>query len=174
MSRYHKTNGVLILGIGNVLMGDEGVGVRVVEYLQKAQLPDGVECLDGGTGSFLLLGPMQQAKKVILIDATVDGARAGTVRRLRPRFSTEYPRTLTAHDIGLKDLLDAFYLMGQPADVTLFAVSIDPLGDLALELSTEVETIVPELAQAILAEAGSREHLFAFASQPAEDSLTVE
>ena len=50
----------------------------------------------------------------------------------------------------------------------------DPLGDLAVELSTEVETIVPELAQAILAEAGSREHLFAFACQPAEDSLTVE
>lgn len=175
MSRYPKTTGVLILGIGNVLMGDEGVGVRVVEHLQKAQLPDGVECLDGGTGSFLLLGPMQQAKKVILIDATVDGARAGTVHRLRPRFSTEYPRTLTAHDIGLKDLLDAFYLMGDPADVTLFAVSIDPLHDLTVDLSTEVHRIVPELAQAILDEAGSREHLRSFATcQTAGDRHTVE
>jgi hydrogenase maturation protease len=156
-------------------MGDEGVGVRVVEYLQKAQLPNGVECLDGGTGSFLLLGPMQGAKKVILIDATVDGARAGTVRRLSPQFSTEYPRTLTAHDIGLKDLLDVFYLMDDPADVTLFAVSIDPLGDLTVELSTEVASIVPELAQAILAEAGSRKHWFAFASCPAaEDRDAVE
>jgi len=164
MNTNHKTAGVLILGIGNVLMGDEGVGVHVVERLQEATLPDGVECLDGGTGSFLLLEPMQQAKRVILIDATVDGAPAGTVRRLRPRFSKEYPRTLTAHDIGLKDLLDAFYLLGQPDDVTLFAVSIDPLQDLSVELSPEVSAILPEVAQAILAEAVSREHSSASAS----------
>jgi hydrogenase maturation protease len=153
MNPSHKTAGVLILGIGNLLMGDEGVGVRVVERLQEATLPDGVECLDGGTGSFLLLEPMQQANRVILIDATVDGAPVGTVRRLRPRFSKEYPRTLTAHDIGLKDLLDAFYLLGQPPDVTLFAVSIDPLQDLSVELSPEVSAIVPEVAMAVLAEA---------------------
>lgn len=153
MNTNHETAGVLILGIGNVLMGDEGVGVHVVERLQESTLPDGVQCLDGGTGSFLLLGPMQQAKRVILIDATVDGAPAGTIRRLRPRFSREYPRTLTAHDIGLKDLLDAFYLLGQPADVTLFAVSIDALQDLRVDLSPEVNSIVPDVAQAILAEA---------------------
>jgi hydrogenase maturation protease len=164
MSTNHKTTGVLILGIGNVLMGDEGVGVHVVEWLQETTLPEGVECLDGGTGSFVLLEPMQQARRVILIDATVDSAPAGTVRRLQPRFSKEYPRTLTAHDIGLKDLLDAFYLLGQPADVTLFAVSIDPLQDLSVELSPEVNAIVPEVAQQILAEAVCREHASASAS----------
>lgn len=147
--------GALILGIGNVLMGDEGIGVHVIDHLQEGVLPEGVTCLDGGTGSFLLLGPMQQATRVILVDAAIDGEPAGTVRRLRPRFSKEYPRTLTAHDIGLKDLLDAFYLLGQPADVTLFAVSIDPLQDLSVELSPVLNAIVPEVAQAILAEAVS-------------------
>ena len=164
MNTNHKTAGVLILGIGNVLMGDEGVGVHVVERLQEATLPDGVECLDGGTGSFLLLEPMQQAVRVILIDATVDGAPAGSVRRLRPRFSKEYPRTLTAHDIGLKDLLDAFYLLSRQPDVTLFAVSIDPLQDLTVDLSPGVSAIVPDVAKAILAEAVSRERASAFAS----------
>ena len=159
MKTSHKTAGVLILGIGNVLMGDEGVGVHVVDRLQEGPLPDGVECLDGGTGSFLLLGPMQQATRVILVDATVDGAPAGTVRRLRPRFSKDYPRTLTAHDIGLKDLLDAFYLLDQPADVTLFAVSIDPLQDLGVELSAEIKPILPEVARAILVEAVSPERI---------------
>jgi len=165
MNTSHKTAGVLILGIGNVLMGDEGVGVHVVERLQEATLPDGVECLDGGTGSFLLLEPMQQASRVILIDATVDGAPAGTMRRLRPRFSKEYPRTLTAHDIGLKDLLDAFYLLGQPADVTLFAVSIDPPQDLSVELSPEVNAIVPEVARSVMAEAVCGERACASASR---------
>lgn len=147
-----KPTEVLVLGIGNVLMGDEGVGVRAVERLREIQLPNGVECLDGGTGGFHLLGPMQDARRVVLIDATADGAPVGTVRRLRPCFSADYPRTLTAHDIGLKDLLDAFYLLGEGPDVTLFAVSIPPLNELGLELSSEVNAIVPRLAELVLAE----------------------
>jgi hydrogenase maturation protease len=151
-SKSEKTK-ILILGIGNVLMGDEGIGVHVVNSLEKtAPLPAGVDLLDGGTGSFLLLEPMQTADKVILIDATIDGAKAGTVRRLRPRFSTDYPRTLTAHDIGLKDLLDAFYLLGEPPEVTLFAISIPPLREMELELSPELRPVVPEVAQMVLAE----------------------
>lgn len=140
---------LLVLGIGNVLMGDEGVGVHVVRHLEKAEFPDGVELLDGGTGSFLLLDPMQLARKVILIDATLDDNPPGTVRRLVPRFSTDYPRTLCAHDIGLKDLLDAFYLLGHPVDIVLFAISIAPLQDMGLELSPELAARVPEVAELI-------------------------
>lgn len=143
---------VLILGIGNVLMGDEGIGVSVVRELEKTVLPRGVELLDGGTGSFLLLEPMQAAEKVILIDATIDGGATGDVRRLRPRFARDYPRTLTAHDIGLKDLLDAFYLLGKPPEVTLFAVSIAPPGDLATRLSPELAAVVPKVARMVLQE----------------------
>ncbi|MBK7597722.1 MAG: HyaD/HybD family hydrogenase maturation endopeptidase [Acidobacteria bacterium] len=147
----HKSD-TLILGIGNILMGDEGVGVRVVEEIQKARLPVNVTCLDGGTGSFLLLDPMQSAEKVILIDATVDGAPAGTLRRLQPRFSSDYPRTLTAHDIGLKDLLDTFYLLGNQPEVVLYAVSIPPLHEMGLDLTPQVASRIPEIARQILAE----------------------
>ncbi len=141
---------ILILGIGNVLMGDEGVGIHVVHYLQDTPLPDGVECLDGGTGGFHLLEHIQRAKKVILIDATIDHSPPGTIRCLRPRFATDYPPSLTAHDIGLKDLLDAFYLLGDQADVLLFAVSIPPIQKLSLELSPEIASVVPNLAKRIL------------------------
>ena len=140
---------ILILGIGNVLMGDEGVGVHVIRHLENMPLPEGVACLDGGTGSFLLLEPMQRAEKVILIDATIDGAPAGTVRRLTPRYSKDYPRTLTAHDIGLKDLLDAFYLLGNVPEVVLFAVSIAPLQGIGMELSPEITAVVPEVARRV-------------------------
>ena len=150
----NKTNKLLILGIGNILMGDEGVGVRVVNEVQKAELPADVECLDGGTGSFLLLEPMQSAEKVILIDACIDGAEAGEVRKLRPKYSKDYPKTLTAHDIGLKDLLDAFYLMGERVpDVTLFAVSIPPLSEMDLELSPRLSAAVPRIAKLVRREA---------------------
>jgi hydrogenase maturation protease len=146
---------VLVLGIGNVLMGDEGIGVHVVRYLEERELPEGVVCLDGGTGSLTLLEPMQSAGRVVLVDATIDGSAPGTVRRLRPHFSSDYPRTLAAHDIGLKDLLDAFYLLGEAIDVTLFAVSIETPGDTTLELSDALAAAVPEIARQVLAEAGT-------------------
>jgi len=140
---------LLVLGIGNILMGDEGIGVEVVRQLAGRSLPSGVTCLDGGTGGFNLLGPMQEADHVVLVDATVDGAPVGSVRRLRPRYSTDYPRTLTAHDVGLKDLLDVFYLLGDPPEVTLFAVSIAPLQDMRLGLSAALAARVPAIAAQI-------------------------
>ena len=101
MAENPEAKRVLVLGIGNVLMGDEGVGVSVVQQLDRANLPAGVEYLDGGTGSFQLLEPLGRARRVILIDATDDGRPVGSVTRLTPRFSSDYPRRLTAHDIGL-------------------------------------------------------------------------
>jgi hydrogenase maturation protease len=151
----NREGGTLILGVGNTLMGDEGVGVRVIEHLEGTPLPDGVRTLDGGTGGLVLLGPMQEADKIVLVDATLDDRPAGTVRKLRPRFSKDYPRTLTAHDIGLKDLLDAFYLTGRGApDVTLFAVSIQEIPELSTELSPEIQAVVPEVARQVLDEVG--------------------
>lgn len=152
MAMTERSGDLLVLGIGNLLMGDEGVGVHVVRYLEKFGVPEGVELLDGGTGSFLLLEPMNRARRIILIDATLDDQQPGTVRRIEPKFSTDYPRTLTAHDIGLKDLLDTFYLLGHPVEIVLFAVSIAAFQEISLDLSPGVAARVPGIAQLILQE----------------------
>ena len=151
---------VLVLGIGNTLLGDEGVGVAVVDHLRAhGGLPADVLCLDGGTGSMVLLEPMRAAQRMILVDATADGAPPGTHHRLTPRFSSDFPPSLTAHDIGLRDLLDSFYLLGEAPEVVLYAISIRFPQDLGLELSPEVAAVVPRVAEGIrrelLAEAGS-------------------
>lgn len=146
---------VLVLGVGNVLMGDEGVGVHVVRLIDQAPLPPYVRCLDGGTGSFLLLEPMQQAGRIVLIDATIDGNAPGTLRRLFPRFSSDYPATLTAHDIGLKDLLDAAYLLGGPLDVTLYTISIAALQGVGTELSPSIAQRIDAIARTILDDVSS-------------------
>jgi hydrogenase maturation protease len=144
---------ILVLGIGNILLGDEGVGVHAVREFEKLDLPDNVECMDGGTGGLILLEPMQNADHVIIIDATMDGAPAGTVRRLSPKFSKDYPVSLTAHDIGLKDLLDTFYLTDKIPRVTLFAVSIEPLKEgLSLDLSSEIEEKLDQIGALVLKE----------------------
>lgn len=149
MSANEKT---LVLGLGNVIMGDEGVGVHVVRALETLTLPANVECLDGGTGGFILLEPLQSAGHIILIDATDDGNPQGTVTRTTPRFSQDYPPTLTAHDIGVKDLLDAFYMQGGEREVVLYAISIDPKQPISLDLSPACAAARDEAVRHIAAE----------------------
>ena len=149
-------NKTLVLGLGNIIMGDEGVGVHVVRAVEKHlavhPLPGAVECLDGGTGGFILLEPLQSAARVILIDAAADGNPEGTVTRTTPRFSHDYPPTLTAHDIGVKDLLDVFYMQGGGPDVVLYAITIDPNQHISMELSPTATKAAEEAVQRIVAE----------------------
>lgn len=142
----------LVLGLGNILMSDEGVGVHVVRALATHTLPADVECLDGGTGGFTLVEPMQQAGRVVMIDAASDGNPIGTVTRTVPRFTRDYPPTLTAHDIGIKDLLDLFHMMEDRPEVTLYAITIDPHQPISLELSSVVKKGAEEAVERILAE----------------------
>lgn len=145
----------LVLGLGNVILGDEGVGVHVVRALEKHTLPPDVECLDGGTGGFVLLEPLQNAGRIVMIDAAADGNPVGTVTRTTPRFSRDYPPTLTAHDIGVKDLLDVFYIQGGGPEVVLYAIAIDPKQPISMELSPEIAKAAEETVTRILAELAS-------------------
>jgi hydrogenase maturation protease len=146
------TEKTLVLGLGNVLMGDEGIGVHVVRALELHTLPEGVECLDGGTGGFVLLEPLQSAGRIVLVDAAADGNPIGTVTRTTPRFSRDYPPTLTAHDIGVKDLLDVFYIQGGEREVVLYAITIDPQQPIRMSLSAGGEKAAEEAVRRILAE----------------------
>ena len=146
---------ILVLGLGNTLMSDEGVGVHVVRALATHTLPPNVECLDGGTGGFVLLEPLQQADRIIMVDAAADGNPIGTVTRTTPRFSRDYPPTLTAHDVGIKDLLDLFYMLDGGREVILYAISIDPQQPISLNLSPLMQQAANSAVGQILAELAS-------------------
>lgn len=142
----------LVLGLGNVLMSDEGVGVHVVRAIEQHVLPANVECLDGGTGGFILLEPMQQADRILMIDAAADSNPIGTVTRTVPRFSRDYPPTLTAHDVGIKDLLDLFYMLDGGREVVLYAITIDPHQPISMSLSPEIAAAADIAIDRIVAE----------------------
>jgi hydrogenase maturation protease len=142
----------LVLGLGNTLMGDEGVGVHVVRDLENRVLPAGVGCLDGGTGGFVLLEPLQNADRIVMIDAAADGNPVGTITRITPRFSSEYPPTLTAHDVGVKDLLDIFYILGGDCEVVLFAITIDPHQPITLSMSPRIAKAASDVVELIVTE----------------------
>ena len=138
------------MGIGNYLMADEGVGVHLVERLSAIDLPPGVDLLDGGTGGFHLLEYFEQYPRVILIDATLDGRPPGTIRRIKPRFASDFPQAMSTHDIGLKDLVGALQLLGRMPEIDLFVVSIESIQDQGIELTPAIEQIMPILEHNVL------------------------
>jgi len=139
----------LILGIGNYLMGDEGIGVHVANRMQQEVWPSGFDVLDGGTGGFHLLEYFENYPHVILVDATLDGNTPGTIRMIKPRFASDFPPAMSTHDIGLKDLVSALHLLDKMPDIDLFVVSIISIQQQGIELSPEIERVVPVIIDRI-------------------------
>jgi hydrogenase maturation protease len=136
---------ILVLGIGNYLMGDEGVGVHVAEALLKRPLPAHVDVLDGGTGGFHLLEYFELYKTVILVDATLGDYPIGTIRLIKPKFAHDFPMAMSTHDIGLKDMVGALQLLGTMPEIHLFVVSIESLQQQGIELTQEISDVLPKL-----------------------------
>lgn len=145
-----KSNSILVLGVGNYLMGDEGIGVHTIQELSKLELPEYIDILDGGTGGFLLLNCFEAYKTVIFVDATIDGKPEGTISLLRPKFAADFPSALSVHDVGLKDMIEAVYLMEKVPDIHLFTVSIEKLDPMTVELNLKVKTALPKLIDQIM------------------------
>ncbi len=142
---------VLILAVGNLLMGDEGVGVHTLRALEHEPLVPGARLLDGGVAGVNLLEDIQRARAVIMIDATRDGSPAGTVKLLRPKTVGAIPQGLSAHDFGLKDLFAAAALLGAMPDVHLFTISVVEVKPMCIELSPPVASAIPEVLHAVRA-----------------------
>jgi hydrogenase maturation protease len=132
----------LILGIGNLLLSDEGIGVHVIRELQQQDLPRNVELLDGGTGGFHLLGFFRDHEFLVIIDASLDGKPPGTVTVTQPRFANDFPRVLSSHDIGLRDLIESATLLGELPRMFLITVSIASDQAMGLELSPPVTAAI--------------------------------
>ena len=135
-------NKILVLGIGNILLRDEGAGIHVISGLEAEGYKD-ADLMDGGTGGFHLLGFIQSYRTVIIIDASLDEYPAGHVRLLHPKFAKDFPGQLSAHEIGLKDLLDSAFLLGNMPDIHLVAISIKDFQELGMELSEVVSKAIP-------------------------------
>lgn len=163
---------ILVLGVGNWLMGDEGVGIHAVRRLEKEPLPPRVVLLDGGTGGFHLLSCFEEHDVVVLIDATLDGKPPGTVSLLEPRFASDFPRALSAHDIGLRDLIESAALLGSLPKMFLVTISVTDLQDMTMTLSPEVEASLPrvvEMVEKIIGHTGSLE---SFRDSPKQDAAS--
>lgn len=144
---------ILILGIGNILLRDEGVGVRVVEAMQGLDLPEGVELVDAGTAGADLVDIMADRRKVIVVDAIEAQGAPGTILRLNGEDLLPEPGgLLSLHQLGLVESLFMAKQLGcAPGEVIVFGIQPGQIRA-GLELSPEVASAVPKVIEAVLAE----------------------
>jgi hydrogenase maturation protease len=144
---------VLVLGVGNILLRDEGVGVRVVEALQRTELPPQVELFDGGTIGADLLDVIADRRKVIVIDAVLGDFEPGTVLRMTPADLAPHDRpSASLHDFGVLETLTlARRMNAEPDEVVLIGVKPFRV-EYGLELTPEMQRLVPRLVDAVLEE----------------------
>ena len=152
-----KSTPLLVLGLGNVLLEDDGVGAAAVALLlERYEPPPGVQVLDGGTLGLSLLPYLEDADAVILVDAIKADKRPGSLIRLDgdevpPAVATR----LSPHQVGVADLLDgARWLEHYPSRLVLLGLVPERIG-LAVGLSRHVRLALPSLVDRVVDEARS-------------------
>lgn len=145
---------VVVLGVGNVILADEGVGVRVVEALERDYaLPENVSVIDGGTSGMELLEDLSHLDLLIVVDAIANKQPPATLITLRgDEVPVFFKRNLSPHAIGLSDVLASLEFM-EAAPKESVIIGVQPVSmELATELTPAIATLVPTLVQQVVDE----------------------
>ena len=145
---------ITVLGVGNVILRDEGFGVRVVEYLNaRYEFPEKIQLVDGGTLGIELTQYLTGTKKLLVIDSINGGAKPGTRFRFEDdEIMAHFQDKLSAHEVGIQDVLALLAVTGKkiPHVVVIGAQPYD-LGA-GVDLSPEMRALIPEVAENALRE----------------------
>ena len=145
---------VLVMGIGNLLLQDEGAGVRAVEEFERRfETPDCVELLDGGTSGIELLQYIQGRDVLILIDVVRNGTPSGTLSRFEgEEVPALFQKKISPHQLGISDLLATARLIDKmPQKVVLFGIEPESI-DTGLELTEEIAGSINRLTEMVAEE----------------------
>lgn len=157
-SAAERRTNVLVLGLGNVLLGDDGVGPLALARLENDYtVPAPVRLVEGGTLGLALLDELASANHVILVDAVATGDTPGTLVRLDGAAVRDAVRErLSVHQVGVADLLDAARLLGSyPQTVVLLGLAPGRIG-FGIERTPAVQAALDDLVVAVVREVGFR------------------
>jgi hydrogenase maturation protease len=141
---------ILVLGVGNLLLSDEGVGVHVAQRMMTMAMPPEVQVVEGGTDGFGLVNVITEADRMILIDAVRGGGQPGSIYRFEIEDCPPYPDVFktSVHQISILEVINLSSLIGSTPRTTI--IGIEPACmEMGMELSPAVEAKVPRVIQMI-------------------------
>ncbi len=145
-------NKIAVVGVGNVLMGDEGAGVEAVRMLGELGCPDNVDLIDAGAAFFTVATGLRNYKKLIVIDAVRGGGKPGTLYRFTMDDVSCQDMLLSLHDLGVVDSLKLESMVGRIPDEIIF-FGIEPQSiELSMGLSPAVRSNMERLVSKVLEE----------------------
>jgi hydrogenase maturation protease len=147
-----STGKILVVGMGNLLYQDEGIGVHVIQEMKKMKLPEKIELLDIGTSTMDLISYLKGIKKLIVIDAMKAGGDPGTIYRCKPKdLLPKNEGPISLHEIGLLETLNMAKKMGMEIETVI--IGVEPkIMDWGMELTEEVKNKIPFIIEAMLKE----------------------
>ncbi len=147
---------LLILGLGNLLCSDDGLGALVAQQIAGTRVvPEGVKVLDGGTLGLALLPYLEDADRAILVDAVAADAAPGTLVRLDgDEVGPAVAARLSVHQVGVSDLIEAARWRGRVPPTLVLLGAVPETTELGVGLSPRVAASVPALLAAVCDEAG--------------------
>lgn len=150
MTKNTGNGTTLVMGLGNILMGDEGFGVHVARRLQEVKLPDGVRVAEGGVGGFDLLGLLEGVERLIVVDVMILPTPPGELKLLEPELGLSEPGKviLSFHQVGVLDLMQMWSLIGKAPEVK-FVVTKPQSMELGDGLSAPLQAAVDEAVEMV-------------------------
>ena len=144
---------IVILGVGNLLLSDEGVGVHVANELMKRELPPGVTVVEGGTDGFRLINVITEADRLIVVDAVKGGGAPGSIYRFDINEVQNCPSGFktSVHQIGILEVINLSGLIGKTPQTTVIGIEPESL-EMGMELSPEVKAKIPRIIELVLEE----------------------
>lgn len=145
-------NEVLVLGVGNVMLGDEGLGVHIARHLLDTYIfPPGIEIIDGGTGGLALLPFIRSARRVIVVDAIETGAEPGSIFMFDAGEIEEIEKTrISLHDMGIMDVLNTAGILGDQPEATIIGVQPEKMDDFGAGMSEAVCASMTRVVELVL------------------------
>jgi hydrogenase maturation protease len=147
---------VRVIGVGNILLKDDGIGVRVAEYIkEKKLLPPQIDIVDGGTGGLQLMPMIKDEDCLIIIDAVKGGDRPGSIYRFTiDDIPVHIAQKTSLHELGLQEVFALMDLSEGKRPETVIIIGIEP-GEVnyGMELSPELKAAVPKVAKIVVDEA---------------------
>ncbi len=147
----NDNNKIVIIGIGNLLLMDEGIGVHTINELEKYDLPQNLEIYDGGTGGFKLIDLMHGASMVIFIDAVEAGKAPGAVIIFKSEdvHSIYHKKKYSLHDTDLLDVIKMAELLDNPPKIEIVGIQSKTI-NYGTTLSKELTDLMPNIINTVL------------------------